>query len=98
MHSYAYYPVVWLRRPCFCLLLRDSVHPYSQRDSNVRTSVCSRHDAEALFATVVGDDEAAAAVKFARDDDRSAVVPARPMYRFCIVAILQNNVSEEMDC
>ncbi|KAJ5333794.1 uncharacterized protein N7506_007577 [Penicillium brevicompactum] len=70
----------------------------NSRDSNVRTSVCSRHDAEALFATVVGDDEAEAAVKFARDDDRSAVVPARPMYRFCIVAILQNNVSEGMDC
>lgn len=71
---------------------------YSQRDSNVETSVCSRHDAEARFATLAGDDGAEAEVRFARDDDRSAVVPVQPMYRSCIEAILPNNVSEEMDC
>lgn len=71
---------------------------YSQRDSNVKTSVCSRHDAEAQFETLAGGDGAEAAVRFARDDDRSAVVQVQPMYRSCIEAIPQNNVSEEMDC
>lgn len=71
---------------------------YSQRDSNVKTSVCSRHDAEARFATLAGDDGAEAAVRFARDDDQSAVVPVQPMYRSCIEVIRPNNVSEEMDC
>ncbi|KAJ5941625.1 hypothetical protein N7516_001793 [Penicillium verrucosum] len=70
----------------------------NSRDSNVKTSVCSRHDAEARFATLAGDDGAEAEVRFARDDDRSAVVPVQPMYRSCIEAILPNNVSEEMDC
>ncbi|KAJ6185391.1 hypothetical protein N7519_006692 [Penicillium mononematosum] len=69
-----------------------------QRDSNVKTSVCSRHDAEARFETLAGGDGAEAAVRFARDDDRSAVVQVQPMYRSCIEAIPQNNVSEEMDC
>ena len=71
---------------------------YSQRDSNVETSVCSRHDAEALFAAVAGDDGAVAAARFARDDDRLAAVPVPPMYRSCIEAIRPNNASEGMDC
>jgi hypothetical protein len=71
---------------------------YSQRDSNVETSVCSRHDAEAPFAAVAGDDGAVAAVRFARDDDRLAAVPVPPMYRSCIEATLPNNVSEGMGC
>lgn len=98
MHSYANYPPVWPDCPCFCLLLRDHVHPYSQRDSNVETSVFFRHDAEALSATAVGDDEAEAAAKFARDDDQLAAVPAQPMYRSCIVAILPNNAPGRMVC
>ncbi|KAJ5512131.1 hypothetical protein N7463_001683 [Penicillium fimorum] len=70
---------------------------YSQRDSNVKTSVCSRQDAEARFAALADGDGAEAAVRFARDDVRSAV-PVRPMYRSCIEVILPNNLSEEMDC
>ncbi|KAJ5416593.1 uncharacterized protein N7487_000143 [Penicillium crustosum] len=69
----------------------------NSRDSNVKTSVCSRHDAEARFATLAGGDGAEAAVRFARDDDQSAVVPVQPMYRSCIEAIRPNNVLEEMD-
>lgn len=65
---------------------------YSQRDSNVETSVCSRHDAVALFA-VPGDDGAAAAARSARDDDQSAVVPVPPMYRSCIEATRPSNAS-----
>lgn len=70
-------------------LLRDRVHPFSQRDSNVGSFVCFRHDAVALFAEP-DDGEAVAAARFARDDARSAV-RVQPMYRSCIEAILPND-------
>lgn len=75
--------------PCIHLLLRDRVHPFSQRDSNVETFVCFRHDAVAPFAGP-DDGEAVAAARFARDDDRSAV-RVQPMYRSCIEAIQPND-------
>ncbi|KAJ5563027.1 hypothetical protein N7535_002526 [Penicillium sp. DV-2018c] len=67
--------------------------PNSKRDSNVKTSVPSRQDAEALFAALAAGDVAEAAVRFALDDDQSAVGPARPMYRSCIEATPPNNGS-----
>lgn len=53
---------------------------------------CSRHDAVVLFA-VLGDDGVVAAVRYVRDDVRSAVVPVQQMYRSCIEATQPNDLS-----
>lgn len=65
---------------------------YSQRDSNVKTSVCSR-DAAAAPLKVLEGDEAVAPVRFdhASSIDDGQVAPVLP-YSFCLEATLPSEV------